>query len=78
MDVGNMNEIRTYYIVRVVTVMWLTIVTCVYSVPFINPLLWPCGIVKSSSNAQFRILEELVGHPGTFLRSGLILYHSKV
>ncbi len=44
-----------------VIVTWHTSVSCVVSLPFINPL--PLGIVKCPSNTHFRISLD---HPGTF------------
>lgn len=35
------------------------------SFTFINALLWPNGTVKSPSDAHFRNLPEVAGHPGT-------------
>lgn len=58
------NEIYMYYIHHAVTVTWPTSTA---SLPFINLLLWPNGMIKCPSNAHFRILVEVVGHPGNFL-----------
>jgi len=52
------DVIRVYYIRHVVT----TSISFVASLSFINPLLWPHGIVKYPSNAHFRISPEELGH----------------
>ncbi len=64
-NVYGMSVIRTYYILKVVTVMWPATISCVTSLSF-TTFLWPHVIVKCSSDAHFRILSELLGHPATF------------
>jgi len=50
MIVCSMNIIWTYYIHHIVIIMWPTSSSYVASLPFINPLPWPHGIVKCSSH----------------------------
>jgi len=66
MNMASMNEIGTYHIHHVVTVTWPTSVSCVTSLAFINPLLWPHGMIKCPLNyVHLRILVKIVGHLGT-------------
>ncbi len=64
MNVFSLNLIWTYYIRHVVIVLWPT--SCVTSLSFTNPLLWPHGIVKCPLHVHFRNSPEVIGHPGTF------------
>ncbi len=59
MNMGSINEIRYD-----VTVTWPpSSVSCIASLPFINPLL---NAIKCASNVYFRISPEVVHHLGTF------------
>lgn len=62
---SSMNVIRAYYICHVVIFMWPTRVSCITSLLFTTPPLWPHGIVNCPLDAYFRISVEVVGHPGT-------------
>ncbi len=55
-----MYVIWMYYICHVVIVTWPISVSCGASLPFLNPLPLPHGIVKCPLYAQFRITPEVV------------------
>ncbi len=48
-------SVGAYYICHVIIVMWPMLVSCVASLPFTKPLLWPHGIVNYSLDAHLSI-----------------------
>ncbi len=62
------SQIRccVYSVNKAVTITRTTNISCIASLLFINPRLWPYGIVKCLLNVHFSMSPEIVGYLHTF------------